>query len=92
MAVNAGSADGVWRRRLPRMRDAAPLIAPLVLAAALAGAAVVTVERTGCDTPGRYMTTPAGVEYVGGCLGPLELPGRPYPANGPGGADDARKG
>ena len=95
MAVD-GAAIGQQRRgRLPRMRDAVPLLAPLVLAAALAGAAVVTVERTGgCDTPGRYVTTPAGIEYVDGCL-PLDLPVSPqapgHPVR-PGDDVDARKG
>ena len=93
--ADAGAVAAQARGRLPRMRDAVPLIAPLVLAAALAGAAVVTVERTGdCETPGRYVATAAGVEYVAGCL-PLDLPVAPH---GPGhpvrsGDDlDARRG
>ncbi len=53
---------------------AARLVAPLVLAAALAGAAVATVERAGCETPGRYEVGTQGVAYVSGCLLPGELP------------------
>ena len=51
-----------------------PLLAPLVVAGVLAGAAVVTVEKAGCNDPGRYVTTSQGVELVGGCLSPADLP------------------
>ena len=48
---------------------------PLLLAALLAGAAVVTVDKAGCDTPGRYVTTDSGVELRGGCVAPAAVPG-----------------
>ena len=70
----------------------ARLVAPLVLAAALAGVAVVTVERAGCEAPGRYEVGTQGVAYVPGCLLPGELaPSRP---DDPDRADtaDARRG
>jgi len=48
---------------------------PLLLAALLAGAAFVTVDRAGCDTPGRYVTTVDGAELLGGCVAPAAVPG-----------------
>ncbi len=62
---------------------------PLVLAALLAVAAVGTVREAGCDDPGRYVTTPAGVSFVGGCLSPGEL--HPMPGDGSDLADTAAR-
>lgn len=53
---------------------------PLVLAALLAVAAVGTVSQAGCDDPGRYVATPDGISFVGGCLSPGDL--RPMPGDG----------
>lgn len=47
---------------------------PLLLAALLAGAAVMTVDRAGCETPARYVTTDSGVELIGGCVTPGVVP------------------
>jgi len=52
----------------------APVVATLAAAALLSGAAVFTVERAGCDDPGRYVHTGDTVELVGGCLEPGDLP------------------
>ncbi|WP_232665762.1 hypothetical protein [Pseudonocardia sp. TRM90224] len=43
-------------------------LAPLVVAGALAAVAVVTVERAGCDDPGRYELRGDHYELVGGCI------------------------
>ena len=99
--VGRGRTDQWGQRRGPNgsprprgLRAAVPLLAPLVLAAALAGAAVVTVERAGCESPGHYVATGHGVEYVSGCLGPLDLgPAGPHaPSRTPGDELDARRG
>ena len=68
----------------------ARLVAPLVLAAALAGVAVVTVERAGCDDPGRYETASHGAVYVPGCLLPDGVTDRPVAPGAPAGPDPAR--
>lgn len=60
-------------------RRARALLAPLAVAAVLAGAAVVTVERSGCDDPARYVSTGGGVTLVGGCISPHDLPLWPTP-------------
>ena len=44
-----------------------------VVAAALAAVAVVTVQRAGCDDPGRYVPHAGGYELVGGCLSPGDI-------------------
>jgi hypothetical protein len=58
----------------------APIVATLAAAALLAGGAVYTVQRAGCDDPGRYVITGDSVELVGGCLEPGDLPVGPAPA------------
>ena len=59
-----GSADS------PASRVARGAV-PLLLAALLAGVAVATVDKAGCDTPGRYVTTESGgAELLGGCVAP----------------------
>lgn len=55
-------------------RRSRSVLAPLAVAAVLAGAAVVTVERAECDVPARYVTTGNGIEMVGGCTSPRDLP------------------
>ncbi len=45
-----------------------PLVASVVAAAALAGAAVFTVAQAGCSTPGHYVTSNGQVVLVGSCL------------------------
>jgi hypothetical protein len=48
-------------------------IAPILVAAALATVAVVTVQGAGCDDPARYELGPDGYHLVGGCLAPGDL-------------------
>ena len=48
-------------------------VAPLLVAAALAGVAVFTVQRAGCDDPGRYVPSASGYDRVGGCLAPGDI-------------------
>jgi hypothetical protein len=56
--------------------------APLVVAATLAAGAVLTVQRAGCDDPGRYEPRPGGYELVGGCIAPGDIV-VPDPASAP---------
>jgi hypothetical protein len=46
---------------------------PLLVAAALAAVAVVTVQRAGCDDPGHYELAAGGYELVGGCIAPGDI-------------------
>ncbi len=48
-------------------------VAPLLVATALAGVAVFTVQRAGCDDPGRYVPSASGYVLVGGCLAPGDI-------------------
>jgi hypothetical protein len=54
---------------MTRLRAAAPLL----VAAVLAGVAVFTVQRAGCDDPGRYVPASTGYVLVGGCLAPGDI-------------------
>ncbi len=56
-----------------------PVAATLAAAAVLAGSAVVTADRAGCDEPGRWIVTAGSVELVGGCLDSADLPVAPPP-------------
>ncbi|GLZ55171.1 hypothetical protein [Actinomycetospora sp. NBRC 106378] len=77
------------RRRAARLG----LVAPLVLAAALTGAAVFTVERAGCDDPGSLVITHHGPVLVGGCSVPaLVTPGHTAPHGSAEDQADARRG
>jgi hypothetical protein len=53
------------------------LVAPVLVAAALAVIALVTVEQAGCDDPGRFVLGNRGYELVGGCVEPGDLPIHP---------------
>ena len=58
-----------------------PLAVTAAAAAALTGAALVTVESAGCADPGRYVQQGPSVELVGGCLEPDDLPVAPPPVD-----------
>jgi hypothetical protein len=59
------------------------LVAGIVSAAALTGAAFYTVERSACADPAQYIRHDNHVELVGGCLGGTDLPGaRPAAPHG----------
>jgi hypothetical protein len=57
-----------------------PVVVTLAAAALLTGGAVYTVNRAGCDDPGRYVRNGDTIELVGGCLEPGDLPVGPPPA------------
>ncbi len=48
-------------------------VAPLIVAAVLAGVAVFTVQHASCDDPGRYVASPTGYILVGGCIAPGDI-------------------
>ena len=54
-----------------------PLLAGMITAAALSGAAVLVVLGSGCDDPGTYRERDGVVELIGGCLQPSDLPVTP---------------
>jgi hypothetical protein len=69
------------------------LIAPLVAAAALTGAAFFTVSQAGCDDPGTLVSTHHGPVFVGGCTVPgMVLPGHTAPHGSANDQADARRG
>ncbi len=69
------------------------LLAPLVVAAALTGAAVFTVSQAGCDDPGTLVETHHGPVFVGGCTVPgLVVPGHTAPHGSTADQADARRG
>ncbi|MER7015626.1 hypothetical protein ABT324_29680 [Saccharopolyspora sp. NPDC000359] len=69
---------------------ALPLVTGVVTAAALSGAAVFAVLRSGCEDPGSYLVRDDVVELIGGCLQPDDLPVTPRPpADGLGTNDPA---
>lgn len=54
-----------------------PLLAGMITAAALSGAAVLVVLNSGCEDPGSYHEHDGVVELIGGCLRPSDLPVAP---------------
>jgi hypothetical protein len=60
-----------------------PVVVTTGVAALLACAAVITADRAGCDEPGRYVSSPGGVQLVGGCLNSADLPIAPPPVQHP---------
>lgn len=61
-----------------------PVVATVGVAALLAGAAVFTADRAGCDDPGSYVPVPGGgVQLIGGCLNNSDLPVAPPSRNQP---------
>jgi hypothetical protein len=63
-------------------------VAPLLVAAVLAGAAVVTVQHAGCNDPGHYVLAADGYVLVGGCIAPGDIV-VPEPTPRPPALDDA---
>lgn len=49
------------------------MLAPLVVATALAAVAVATVHGAGCDDPGFLAPVDGGYELVGGCIAAGDL-------------------
>lgn len=76
--------------RDPRSQGrATPLLAGVLSATALAGAAVFTVGYASCGDPGQYVRHADNVHFVGGCVDGDDLPATgPGEQRGPTGGDD----
>ncbi|HEX4705684.1 MAG TPA: hypothetical protein VH352_26435 [Pseudonocardiaceae bacterium] len=61
-----------------------PLIAAVVVAAALGGAAVFTVSQAACPDPGHFVHDGVSARLVGGCVSKADLPGTAPVAGSPG--------
>jgi hypothetical protein len=57
-----------------------PLLAAIVAAAALGGAAVFTVSQAACPDPGHLVRVGVNARLVGGCVAKDELPVNAAPA------------
>lgn len=67
-----------------RIASALPLAGATLVAVALGGVAVFSVQQAGCADPGRYVQHDDGqVELVGSCVNPDHLPPaqQPHKAN-----------
>jgi hypothetical protein len=51
-----------------------PLLAAVVAAAALGGAAVFTVSQAACPDPGHFVQQGVSARLVGGCMDKADLP------------------
>jgi hypothetical protein len=60
-----------------RVAAVIPLVGAVTTAAALTGAAFLTVAHAGCDEAGRFVRTGQSIEFVGGCVNGADLPSAP---------------
>jgi hypothetical protein len=69
------------RARATRSAGLVPLVIGLASAAALTGAAYITVDSASCASPAQYIRHDSHVELVGGCVDGADLPatGTPKP-------------
>jgi hypothetical protein len=51
-----------------------PLLAAVIAAAALGGAAVFTVSQAACPDPGHFVREGVSARLVGGCVSKADLP------------------
>lgn len=68
-------ARGSTAARATRVAGGTGLLAAVVGAAALTGAAFFTVNQASCGDPATYVRTDGQVELIGGCVDPADLPG-----------------
>jgi len=50
------------------------VVVSLLVAAAMATIAFITVQQAGCHNPGQYVARGDGYELIGGCIEPNDLP------------------
>ena len=62
------------RARATRSAGLVPLVIGLASAAALTGAAYITVDSASCGSPAQYIRHDSHVELVGGCVDGSQLP------------------
>ncbi|WP_410641430.1 hypothetical protein [Amycolatopsis sp. lyj-346] len=75
-------ADTARRARATRSAGLLPLVIGLASAAALTGAAYITVDHASCGSPAQYIRHDSHVELVGGCVDGAKLPSTGTPATG----------
>ncbi|GAA4543785.1 hypothetical protein [Amycolatopsis samaneae] len=78
--------------RATRSASVLPLVAGVLSAAALTGAAVFTVDSAGCTAPAQYIRHDNHIELVGGCVNGEELPAAPHTPAGQASGGDAQPG
>lgn len=67
-------ARGTSSARATRVAGGMSLLVAMASAAALTGAAFLTVSQASCADESHYIRTEGQVELVGGCVDPAELP------------------
>ncbi|MEV7092063.1 hypothetical protein AB0M80_04405 [Amycolatopsis sp. NPDC051045] len=75
-------ANTARRARATRSAGLLPLVIGLASAAALTGAAYLTVDNASCGAPAQYIRHDSHVELVGGCVDGSNLPATGTPATG----------
>ena len=75
-------ANTARRARATRSAGLLPLVIGLASAAALTGAAYITVDNASCGTPAQYIRHDSHVELVGGCVDGAKLPTTGTPSSG----------
>ncbi|MEV4057470.1 hypothetical protein AB0J55_40230 [Amycolatopsis sp. NPDC049688] len=75
-------ANTARRARATRSAGLLPLVIGVASAAALTGAAYLTVDSASCGAPAQYIRHDSHVELVGGCVDGSNLPVTRGPATG----------
>ncbi|EOD58741.1 hypothetical protein [Amycolatopsis vancoresmycina] len=75
-------ANTARRARATRSAGLLPLVIGVASAAALTGAAYLTVDSASCGAPAQYIRHDSHVELVGGCVDGSNLPATRGPATG----------
>jgi hypothetical protein len=75
-------ANTARRARATRSAGLLPLVIGLASAAALTGAAYITVDNASCGSPAQYIRHDSHVELVGGCVDGAKLPSTGTPSSG----------
>jgi hypothetical protein len=84
MARGHEARDMRWIRTT-RAAGVLPLVAAIMSAVALTGAAFYTVDQASCADPAQYIRHDNHVELVGGCVNTAELPAPAQPGKAQGG-------
>jgi hypothetical protein len=80
--ARGNDANAARRARATRSAGLIPLVVGLASAAALTGAAYITVDSAGCGAPAQYIRHDSHVELVGGCVDGADLPATGTPKAG----------
>jgi len=80
--ARGNDANAAKRARATRSAGLVPLVIGLASAAALTGAAYITVDSASCASPAQYTRHDSHVELVGGCVDGANLPATGSPSSG----------